>query len=159
RQQGTLEPVLSTPVRREEFLLGKALAAFVPSLVISYAVLGFFLACVELFAHPGVAEAAIRVPPLLALLLFTPLLTTWSIWVGVAISALCRDVRGAQQLGGPAGGGPGVLVSGLSGCGATDAPPGLVIALAVLLLLLDGWGWWITSAAFDRERLVTGARR
>jgi ABC-type Na+ efflux pump permease subunit len=26
-----LEPVLATPVRREEFLLGKALAAFVPS--------------------------------------------------------------------------------------------------------------------------------
>ena len=40
RQQGTLEPVLATPIRREEFLLGKALAAFVPSLAISYAVLG-----------------------------------------------------------------------------------------------------------------------
>ena len=53
RLQGTLEPVLATPVRREEFLLGKALAAFVPSLTISYAVLAFFLACVELFAHPG----------------------------------------------------------------------------------------------------------
>ena len=34
------------PIRREEFLLGKALAAFVPSLAISYAVLAFFLACV-----------------------------------------------------------------------------------------------------------------
>ena len=58
RQQGTLEPVLATPIRREEFLLGKALAAFVPSLAISYAVLAFFLACVELFAHPGIAPAA-----------------------------------------------------------------------------------------------------
>ena len=37
RQQGTLEPVLTTPVRREEFLLGKALAAFVPSIAIAYA--------------------------------------------------------------------------------------------------------------------------
>ena len=34
RQQGTLEPVLATPIRREEFLLGKALAA---PLVLSYA--------------------------------------------------------------------------------------------------------------------------
>ncbi len=32
RQQGTLEPVLTTPVRREEFLLGRALASFVVSL-------------------------------------------------------------------------------------------------------------------------------
>jgi hypothetical protein len=36
RQQGTLEPVLGTPIRREEFLLGKALASFVPSVAISY---------------------------------------------------------------------------------------------------------------------------
>ena len=38
RQQGTLEPVLTTPIRREEFLLGKALAALVPSLAVAYVV-------------------------------------------------------------------------------------------------------------------------
>ena len=38
RQQGTLEPALTTPVRRDEFLLGKALAALAPSVVIAYAV-------------------------------------------------------------------------------------------------------------------------
>ena len=32
REQGTLEPVLTTPVRNEEFLLGKALAALAPTL-------------------------------------------------------------------------------------------------------------------------------
>ena len=31
REQGTLEPVLITPILREEFLIGKALAAFVPT--------------------------------------------------------------------------------------------------------------------------------
>ena len=98
RQQGTLEPVLATPIRREEFLLGKALAAFVPSLAISYAVLAFFLACVELFAHPGIAPALLRAPDLLAQLLFTPLLAAWSIWVGIAISARSSDVRVAGQL-------------------------------------------------------------
>src|SRR5207302_2021429 len=35
RLQGTLEPLLSTPVRREELLLGKALAAFVPSVAVA----------------------------------------------------------------------------------------------------------------------------
>src|SRR5215467_714579 len=43
REQGTLEPVLTTPVRREEFLIGKALAAFVPALAIAYAIFGIFL--------------------------------------------------------------------------------------------------------------------
>ena len=87
RQQGTLEPVLTTPVRREEFLLGKVLAALVPSVAIAYAVYAFFLACVELFAQPAVASALILGPDLLAQLLFTPLLAAWSIWVGIAISA------------------------------------------------------------------------
>src|SRR5579871_6501587 len=36
REQGTLEPVLTTPIRREELLLAKALAALVPSLAIAY---------------------------------------------------------------------------------------------------------------------------
>jgi ABC-2 type transport system permease protein len=32
REQGTLEPVLIIPIRREEFLVGKALAALIPAL-------------------------------------------------------------------------------------------------------------------------------
>jgi ABC-type Na+ efflux pump permease subunit len=31
---------VTTPISREEFLIGKALAAFVPALVIAYAVFG-----------------------------------------------------------------------------------------------------------------------
>jgi ABC-type transport system involved in multi-copper enzyme maturation permease subunit len=91
RLQGTLEPVLATPIRREELLLGKALAAFVPALAVSYAVYALFIAVVELFAHPGVASALIRPPDLLAQLLFTPLLAAWSIWLGIAISARSSD--------------------------------------------------------------------
>jgi ABC-2 type transport system permease protein len=92
RQQGTLEPVLGTPIRREEFLLGKALASFVPSVAISYAIYAFFLACVEIFAQPGIAPALLRGSDLLAQLAFTPLLAGWSIWVGIAISTRASEV-------------------------------------------------------------------
>jgi hypothetical protein len=98
RLQGTLEPVLATPVRREELLLGKALAAFVPSLAVAYGVYAFFIAAVELFAHRDVASALIQGPDLLAQLLFTPLLAAWSIWVAIAVSARCSDPRTAGQL-------------------------------------------------------------
>src|SRR5215470_3063017 len=43
RAQGTLEPVLTTPIRREELLLAKALAALVPSLAVAYALYALFL--------------------------------------------------------------------------------------------------------------------
>jgi ABC-2 type transport system permease protein len=72
RQQGTLEPVLTTPIRREELLLGKALAALVPSVVIALAVYAFYPTCVELFARPAVASALLRGPDMLAQVLFTP---------------------------------------------------------------------------------------
>ena len=157
RQQGTLEPVLATPIRREEFLLGKALASFVPSVAISYAVYAFFLACVELFAQPGIAPALLRVPDLLAQLLFTPLLAGWSIWVGIAISTRSSDVRVAQQLGVLASL-PSVAVTSLIAFNVIHAT--LVVALggAAALLVLNRLGWRITSAMFDRERLITGTR-
>jgi ABC-type transport system involved in multi-copper enzyme maturation permease subunit len=157
RQQGTLEPVLTTPIRREELLVGKALAALVPSLVVAYAVYGFFLACVGLFARPGVASALLGGPELLAQLLFTPLIAGWSIWVGMAISARSSDLRVAQQLGMLASL-PSVAVTSLVAFNVIHPTLGLAIGLAAALLLLDGLGWRFMSAAFDRERLITGTR-
>jgi ABC-type Na+ efflux pump permease subunit len=157
RQQGTLEPVLATPIRREEFLLGKALAAFLPSLAISYGVVAVFLGCVELFAHPGIAPALLRGPDLLVQLLFTPLLAAWSIWVGIAISARSSDVRVAGQLCLLASL-PSVAVTTLLALDVLHATLALAIAAGVILVVLDGLGWRMTSAAFDRERLITGTR-
>jgi ABC-type transport system involved in multi-copper enzyme maturation permease subunit len=56
REQGTLEPVLTTPLRREELFYSKALATFLPTLAISYVMYGIFLACTGLFAHQNVAN-------------------------------------------------------------------------------------------------------
>jgi ABC-type transport system involved in multi-copper enzyme maturation permease subunit len=153
RQQGTLEPVLTTPVRREEFLLGKALAALVPSVAVAYAVYAVFLACVGLFARPGVASALLRPPDLLAQLLFTPLLAGWSIWVGVAISARASDFRVAQQLSLLASL-PTAVVAALIAFNVFHPTLGLALGLAVVLLVGNGLGWRITAAAFDRERLI-----
>ena len=36
REQGTLEPVLGTPIRREELVLGKALAVLIPAVAVSH---------------------------------------------------------------------------------------------------------------------------
>src|SRR5487761_1226951 len=98
REQGTLEAVLITPIRREEFLVGKALAAAAPTLVIADVLCGVFLGAAELFAHPAVIAAIFERSHVLVQLLFTPLLAGWSIWMGIAISARSTDVRAAQQL-------------------------------------------------------------
>lgn len=157
REQGTLEPVLTTPVRREEFLLGKALAALVPTLVISYTMFGIFLACVGLFAHPNVASDIFQAPRILAQLLFTPLLAGWSIWAGIAISTRVGDVRVAQQLGTLASL-PPLAVTSLMGFDVIRPTLGLAVGLGAVLLLVDVSAWRLVSAMFDRERLVTGTK-
>ncbi len=46
RDHGTLEPVLTAPVRASELLLGKAAAAFVPSVGVAYAI--YFIAAISI---------------------------------------------------------------------------------------------------------------
>ena len=157
RQQGTLEPVLTTPIRRDELLLGKALAALLPSLAVAYVVYGLFVACVELFATPAVASALIRLPDLLAQLFFTPLLAGWSIWVAILISTRSNDVRVAQQFATLASL-PSIAVTTLVGLGVIKVSLVAGLIAAAALLLLNRIGWRFTSAMFDRERLIIGTK-
>ena len=155
--QGTLEPVLPTPVRREELLLGKALAALVPSIAVAYAVYGLFLASVELLAQPAVAAAFIRPPDLLAQLFFTPLLAGWSIWIAIMISTRSNDVRVAQQFAILASL-PSVVVTTLVALNVIPVSLGAALIAGIALLLLNGIAWRLASAMFDRERLIIGTK-
>ena len=157
RLQGTLEPVLSTPVQREELLLGKALAAFIPTIAVSYAVFALYVAVVELFAEPAVTTALIRGPDLLAQLIFTPLLATWSIWVGIAVSARSSDPRNAGQIAILLSL-PTVAVTSLVAFNVIPATFRTAIGFGILLLVLIRLGGRFAAALFDRERLVTGTK-
>ena len=157
REQGTLEPVLTTPIRREEFLIAKALAAFVPALVISYTIFGIFLATAALFAHPVIVSAIYAGTHVLVQLLFTPLLAGWAIWVGIAVSARSTDVRIAQQLS-MLGSLPPLAILALISLNVITASTALALGLAAALLAFDLLAWRVVAAMFDRERLVTGRR-
>ncbi|MGA9775965.1 MAG: ABC transporter permease subunit [Candidatus Dormiibacterota bacterium] len=155
RQQGTLEPVLSTPIRREELLIGKALAAFIPTLVIAYAVFGIFLGAAALFASPAIASAIYGGTHVLVQLVFTPLLAGWAIWVGIAVSARSTDVRAAQQLS-VLGGVPPLVLLALISLNVVTVSTAIALGLAAVLLAVDLLAWRVVGAMFDRERLITG---
>lgn len=157
RLQGTLEPLLSTPIRREELLAGKALAAFAPSVILAYAIFGVYIAVVEAFAVHSVASALIRWPDVLAQIIFTPLLAVWSIWVGIAISARCTDPRTSTQLSLLASL-PVVALTTLTALNVI--PPSLrtAVGFGIGLIVLIRLGARFAAALFDRERLITGTR-
>ena len=155
RQQGTLEPILTTPIRSTEFLMGKALAAFLPSVAISYLLFAVFIGLVVLFAPSGIASALLRPSDIGAQVVFTPMLATGAIWISVAVSTRLSDPRVAQQLSLSAGL-PMAVVPALI---AFDVIPGsraLTLALGALLLAVDVGGWRLVAPLFNRERLVTG---
>jgi ABC-2 type transport system permease protein len=157
RQQGTLEPVLTTPVRVDELLLGKALASLVPSVAVAYTVYAIFVGCVAVFADPAVASALLQWPQILAQVVFTPLIAAWSIWVGMGISARTNDIRVSQQLAVLASL-PTVVLTTAFAFDVIHPTRALAVGLGAALLVLDCVGWRVVAPAFNRERLITGAR-
>ena len=157
REQGTLEPVLTTPVSRVEFLLGKATAVFLPVVAISYLMFGVFVAITQFAAAPAVATAVLHAPQLPAALVFIPLLAGWAIWVGLAISARATDTRVAQQLSILASL-PPVAVAALFSFQVLSPTFAVAAAFAGGLLVIDGLACFAVARVCDRERLITGTK-
>ncbi len=156
RDQGTLEPLLTTPISREEFLLGKSLAATIPTVGVAYAFFAVLVVAIRFGAANVVAHDVWQPSWFLAELLFAPLLAAWSVWVGTAISARSSDVRVAQQLGTLASL-PALVFPLLMSLQVFKPTVTVAVVVAVALAAIDVAAWRIVSRMFDRERLITGA--
>ena len=157
RDQGTLEPVLTTPIPASELLIGKAAAAFLPSVGLAYALYAIVLVAIRLGAAHVVRTVVFHPPQLIAQLLFIPLLALWSIWLGIAISTRTSDVRVAQQLATLAGL-PVLGFTSLISFQIIKPSVPLAIGLALALLIVDISAARVVAHLFDRERLITGRR-
>jgi len=158
REQGTLEPLLTTPLSEQELILGKAAAVMIPAVAVCYGVYGLFLLAVRLFAHPAIASAVFHNGSvILAMFLFAPLVAGWAVVVGMAVSVRASEVRVAQQLGTlaslPMVGVIILLVTGVVKATFTSA-----VDFSVGLLAVDIAALRIVARMFNRERLVTGAK-
>jgi hypothetical protein len=130
----------------------------IPTVALSYVVMALFLLAVQLFAHAAVSSAVFHQRPiLLAMLLFTPLLSGWAIVVGMAVSVRASEVRVAQQLGMLASL-PIIGVVALLAVGVIHPTILVAFLFAVGLLSIDLRALRVVARMFDRERLVTGTR-
>ena len=154
REQGTLEPVLCTPVTDRELLAGKALAATVPAVAIAWLLFTVYILIVRLAAAQPVVDAVWRPGWFGAQLVLAPLLGGFAIITGMAISARSSDIRVAQQLAGlitlP-------VVGGLAAFsyGAVTPSVRFFLAVGTVIAVVDILGWRGLARLFDRERLLT----
>lgn len=155
RDQGTLEPVLTTPIPASELLLGKATAAFLPSVGLAYGIYAVVLIAIRFGAAHVVRTVVFHPPELVAQFLFIPLLALWSIWLGIAVSTRTSDVRVAQQLATLAGL-PVLGFTSLISFQIVKPSVPLAVGLVFALLVVDVGAARVVAHLFDRERLITG---
>jgi len=98
KQTGTLEPLLATPVRTWELLLGKALAGAVPANLITWICAGLFLLGVIALGSGHLLGIALTVSWFISLFLLAPLVTILSFLIGVIASSRASDAKSAQNL-------------------------------------------------------------
>lgn len=153
--QKSLEPLLATPISDGEILLGKSLAAFLPSLGAVWAGSVVFMALMDRFTfkvlgynyYPSWAMAV-------ALLLAVPLVAALSIELSVIISARVNDTRTAQQLGSlmviPFG---GIYVGGELGLVTLDT--NILLEISAVVAVFDLLLYFVSRATFRREEILT----
>lgn len=100
KQDGTLEPLLATPVRTGELLFAKTLFAAAPGIFVTWASYGVQLLSASTILPGRMVLAIFASPPwLLAMFVLTPILAAMTTLGLVMLSAWVTDQRSAQQFG------------------------------------------------------------
>lgn len=97
--QHSLEPLLASPVTDNEILAGKGIAAFLPTLVATYAGAITFMVLIDILSHGALRRLYYPNWTFGLLLLICPLVTIFSVEANILVSSRVTDVRAAQQLG------------------------------------------------------------
>jgi len=155
KRERTLEPVLATPIRTWELLLGKILAALIPALAITIASASLFIAGVLAFAVADRVRDIVITPGwILAVLVDTPLLALIGVALIVVLSSRVNDPRTAQQIS-------AVLIVPVLGllfgqlAGVIVLGPALALGIGVILGIVAAAALWAATRLFQREVILT----
>lgn len=151
----SLDPLLVSPASDDEILLGKYLAAFIPTIIAIYIALGIYLGLTDaltsgrlgylFYPDSGMAIILILVAPLTALL---------SIGLNVLVSSKVNDVWTATQLGVLATL-PFYAICVGSEIGAIPLNATNLLILAAVLLVAVVTLFYLSRAIFRREEILT----
>ena len=158
RERRTLEPLLATPVTTLEIILGKSVAAVVPSVLITWFAAALFCGGIDWLALPHLPPLARAPLPdanwLFANAVLSPLLALFGNAIAVVLGSVVADPRAAQNLAGmtvvPL---LGALVGQLAG--RISLGFRFYFALTLSALVADIVLIALAARLFDREKLLT----
>ena len=154
--QRSLEPLLAAPLSDAEVLVGKALAALLPTFAATYVGAVIFMALVDAFTqgtlhyrvYPNATIAVI-------LLVLAPLVSLFSVGVNVLISSRTTDVRTAQQVGAVIPALPLGAIYVLTEIGVISLSVPTLWVIAAALAVLDVVTIYATLRTFRRDQILT----
>ena len=154
KETKSLEPLLATPISVWELLVGKSIAAVVPSVVLTWfsfivLVIGGYFIMPEL-----VFLALIRPVWIVGMALLSPLLALLSVFSGVIVSSRMNDPRAAQQVTGIFVV-PIVALSIVVLAGKIFLSVPMVVMAAAVTLALDCLALYFAIKLFQRETILT----
>jgi ABC-2 type transport system permease protein len=153
REQGALEPLLTTPATDGELLAAKALAPVVPAVGLSWVLYAVYLAGAAALAPPLVLQEMASATQVVSEILLVPAVAGFAIVAGLLISARSTDIRVAQQLAALASV-PLLVAISVTSFRVEHAGIEVFAGAAVAIFALDAVGWALAVRAFSRERLL-----
>lgn len=153
KDQRSLEPLLGTPIRVRELLLGKCLAISVPTVWVTWIVFAVFLLALYLLVTPALFAQVVSAMTLLTIALLPVLLAALTVMAGLLISTLVDDIRVASQIG-------GIIVLPLVGLTIFQVASRVAFDLAAFLLTVSGLVavnlllFFLLERAFRREAIL-----
>jgi ABC-2 type transport system permease protein len=153
KQSRSLEPLLATPVRTWELLLGKALSGAIPAILVCWACAGIFFGGVAVMGWGNLIALVLTPSWYLTFFLLNPAVALLSFLLGVIGSSRAKDARNAQNL---------ILfvifpvlaLIGIQVTGVVWFNPVLTLALSIGLFIVDYLILRIAVRLFQRESIV-----
>jgi len=153
KQARTLEPLLATPVRTWELLLGKALSGAIPALLITWACAAIFLVGAIGLGWGELLGFILTPSWLIVLFLLTPALALLSFLLGVVGSSRASDPKSAQNIAVVIVL-PVLALIGIQVAGLVWFTPLLTLALALGIGMVDLLMVRVAVRLFRRETIV-----
>ncbi|MBK8901599.1 MAG: ABC transporter permease [Anaerolineaceae bacterium] len=150
----SLEPLLATPITTAELILGKAIAAVLPAVVVTWISYAIYMVAVRLMSSAAVSGQLMQPMWLLAVFVVGPLLAVMAVCAAMMISSRVTDPRTAEQLAGAVMMPIILLILGQS-FGLFLLSSELVAIAAVVLVVLDAALIYLTVRMFERETILT----
>lgn len=153
KTNGTLEPLLSTPVRTGELILGKILAEFIPAMICSYFFLGIFFYAFTFIDKAHILSLLPVNYLLFAFFILVPGFAIFAFLLGIIASSRAKDAKSAQNLSLiivlPVFAFIALQVSGIFIFSTVN----LIIA-SIIIILIDIFTFRFSIKLFDRENIV-----